>query len=241
MGVLGIEAYSMSIPLALRKDIIDYYSDRLSEANNLINSCLTLLLKKGDFFKIPNLPLPDGVSFVESQSFLEGLIGKKRPVIAQELASLYTNIQRNALGKATLIGFEQTAKSEEVKKFFHRGIKIAQKHITVFSSILTEENMTVPSGWEREVTDSTVPVFSDKMMMFHISSLTAISVGSYGTSLSTSPRRDLASNYFRFLQEVALYAEDGANILIDNQWMEHPPSAVDRETLLKGNKEQAAD
>jgi hypothetical protein len=37
--------------------------------------------------------------------------------------------------------------------------------------------------------------------------------------------------YMRSLAEMLAYVEDGANILIDNGWMEEPPKAADRADL----------
>ncbi|MFD0824074.1 DUF3231 family protein [Neobacillus sp. M.A.Huq-85] len=34
--------------------------------------------------------------------------------------------------------------------------------------------------------------------------------------------------------EISLYAEDGANIMINHGWMEEPPQADDREHLING-------
>ncbi len=83
------------------------------------------------------------------------------------------------------------------------------------------------------VTESTVSPFSDRMMMFIITGLIALGIGYYGTSISTSIRRDLTAHYDRLIHEILKYSEDGANILIDNGWMEEPPRASDRDELAK--------
>ena len=46
--------------------------------------------------------------------------------------------------------------------------------------------------------------------------------------LGTSFRRDLGSVYNRLLLEIQLLAEDGANIMIENGWLESPPKASER-------------
>jgi hypothetical protein len=68
-------------------------------------------------------------------------------------------------------------------------------------------------------------------MMFHTTFLIAIGMAYYGTSLSTSVRRDLSVQYSRLIQEVGKYSEDGANLMIENGWMEQPPQAADRDAL----------
>ncbi|MDP4087163.1 MAG: DUF3231 family protein, partial [Bacillota bacterium] len=37
--------------------------------------------------------------------------------------------------------------------------------------------------------------------------------------------------YGKFLLDIGLYVEDGAQIMIDQGWMEQPPEAVDRDSL----------
>ncbi|MCF8568136.1 DUF3231 family protein [Alicyclobacillus tolerans] len=86
---------------------------------------------------------------------------------------------------------------------------------------------------DSHVTDSTEHTFSDKLLMFHIAALNVASIGNYGDALLASPRRDLALTYTRLMGEVELYAEDGANITIDNGSLEQPPMAEDRKQLAK--------
>ncbi|MED4761612.1 DUF3231 family protein, partial [Priestia megaterium] len=50
---------------------------------------------------------------------------------------------------------------------------------------------------------------------------------------SVCQRRDLSVDYARMITEMGLLAEDGANLLIDNGWMEQPPTATDRGDLAK--------
>lgn len=69
-------------------------------------------------------------------------------------------------------------------------------------------------------------------MMFHVAALSAAGIGNYGVSSSLSLRADIIANYARLTGEIALYAEDGANILIDNGWMEQPPQAVNHKKLM---------
>jgi hypothetical protein len=59
-------------------------------------------------------------------------------------------------------------------------------------------------------------------------------IAHYGRSLGLSPRRDLGANYVRLTAEIALFTEDGANIMIDNGWLEQPPHATDRDQLTNG-------
>jgi hypothetical protein len=62
--------------------------------------------------------------------------------------------------------------------------------------------------YDTEVTDSKVAPFSDKIMMFMATTLTALRIGYYGTSMATSTRKDLALDYVHLSAEIASFAED---------------------------------
>jgi hypothetical protein len=233
MGMLGMSAYSMSINFSTRSDIYSFFSDGLKEYNDLHKKSTTVSLSKGLYVRAPYISTPEEVDFVKKQSFLTGWLGERRPLTTLEIANLHSNIQRNSLGMATLTGFCQVAESKEVKQYMTRGIDIASKHIKVFSSVLSEDNISAPMGSDTMVTNSTVTTFSDKLMMFHTTAMIALGIGFYGMSMSTSARRDVATHYARLTAEIGLYSEDGANLLIKNGWLEEPPRMVDRDELVK--------
>lgn len=233
MGKLGINAMSVAVALSARQDIHTYFSECLVEFTEMHRTANAVLLEKGLYVRPPHLPTPNQVEFVTKQKFLTGWFGDRRPLVSLEVTNLFDNIQRNALGVSTLMGFGQVAQSRKVQQFMVRGKEIAAKHVEIFGSVLREENLPVPMASDMEVTDSTTPPFSDKLMMFHTTSLIAIGMGYYGVSLSTTLRRDVSSHYFRLIQEVGKYSEDGANIMIDNGWMEEPPQAADRDALVQ--------
>lgn len=57
-------------------------------------------------------------------------------------------------------------------------------------------------------------------MMFYLLTLNGIGIGNYGRNFSASPRRDIGLYYTRLMSEASLLAEDGANIMIENGWLE---------------------
>lgn len=237
MAKIGLTTYSASVAASVRADITDYYMECLNETMELYKISKECLLTKGLYVRSPYIPNKEEIRFVSDQAFVLDGIGHKRPLIASEVANLYSNIQRNELGIATLIGFSQVAKEKEVKQFFLRGIEIAKKQVKLFGGKLEESDLPIPMTWSSEVTTSTENfTFSDKLMMFFTSGLIALSVGYYGTGVSQSPRIDLGVMYNRLSMEIQLYSEDGSNILIKNKWLEEPPMAADREDLVKIKK-----
>ncbi|MFD1362897.1 DUF3231 family protein [Lentibacillus salinarum] len=231
MSQVSLNAYSVAKSLAVRSDIDTYFAECLSESNKLNTMAKDVLLEKGLFVRSPYIPYPEKADFVKKQSFLTGWFGERRPLLSLEIANLFANFQRNTFGSATLIGFSQVAQSKKVGKFFTRGKDIADKHDEIFGSILREDDLPVPMASDSFVTESRVAPFSDKMMLFIVTSLIGLGIGYYGTSISTSVRRDLTAHYDRLMHEILKYSEDGANLLIENGWMEEPPRASDRDEL----------
>lgn len=233
LGQIALQAYSISMGLSTRADIYSYFAECHKEMTEITRQVKELLLSKGLYDRPPHLETPESYDFVKSQSFLTGYFGERRPLAGTEITNLFANFQRNAFGATTMIGFSQVAKSKEVRKFLVRGKEIAQKHCEVFGSIMKEDDIPVPMTNDTEVTDSTTYTFSDKLIMFYTTSLIALSVGFYGSSMALSPRRDVGTQYSRLTAEILKYSEDGANIMIKNGWMEEPPRALDRDELAK--------
>ncbi|SDI03478.1 DUF3231 family protein [Alteribacillus bidgolensis] len=231
MAQISLNGYSVSKSLAVRSDIDEFYSQCLTEAIQLDTMVKNTLLSKGLYIRSPYIPYPEKVDFVKKQNFLTGWLGERRPLLSLEMTNIYANFQRNALGIATLVGFSQVANSNNIAQYFVRGKRLASKHNEIFSSLLREDDLPVSMPSDTYVTESRIPPFSDRLMMFIVTSLIALGVGYYGTSISTCLRRDLTVHYDRLLQEILKYSEDGANILIENGWMEEPPRASDRDGL----------
>ncbi len=233
LGKLGLNAHSVSTALAGRPDLHAFFLECLQEYGDVHKKANQILLSKGLYIRPPYIPYPKQVEFVSNKNFLAGWFGEKRPLTSLEVTNLYDNIQRNSLGRAVLIGFSQAAKSKKVTQYMMRGKKIAAKHVEVFGSILSKDDIPAAVTWDSEVTASTTPPFSDKLMMFHITALIAIGIGYYGTSMATTMRRDIHLKYSRLTAEIGKYAEDGANLMIEYNWMEQPPLSPDRDELAK--------
>jgi spore coat protein CotF len=237
MGRIGIGAYGLALAIAARSDIRNFYKECIREATELDDKVTEILLSKGLYIRAPFISTPSKVEFVHKQSFLGNFFGEKRPLLAGEITNLYANIQTIALGKSLVTAYSQAAQSKQVREFMVRGRNLAGKHIEVLGGFLNESELKVPMTWNDTVTDSTASAFSDKLMMFHTGAVAAIGIADYGAALSISMRKDISVNYTRLLAEIAQYAEDGANIMIENGWMEQPPQADDRDALAKAKDE----
>jgi len=234
MARAGLKANGLDLALAARKDVQDFYNQALQATIELNNMTTSVLLSKGLYIRAPYIPVPEQIDFVKKQSFLANLFRENdRPLIAIEIASLYGNIQTNGFGKSLPIGFSQVASSPKIRRYMVRGVEIATKEIEVMHDYLLKSFLPTPMTWDGDIMNSTEAPFSDKLMMFHVSGLNAIGIGDFGDSIGTSLRADLSATYARFLAESVKYAEDGANMMIDNGWLEEPPQAIDREELAR--------
>lgn len=233
MSSLAMEASCMALRLAARPDVVTFHKRVLNKGEELQDKTRDLMLKQGIYARPPYISTPDKVDFVEKQHFLAGFFGKKRSLTSVEISHLFLNIESNSVGKALITGFAQTAQNDEVKQFFSRGKELSKKYVDTFSDILLKEDLTVPMGWDSAVSDTTTNIFSDKLMMYHVSAMNAAGIGNFGMSLAASPRRDLGLKYASLIPEISLYAEDGANIMIEHGWLEEPPIADDRDQLIQ--------
>jgi len=232
-GRLGLVNYGFALHSTARSDVHDFFVECVASGTELSAKADNVLLSKGLYVRPPYIPVPEQVEFVHKQSFLNGFFGDTRALTALEILHLFANIQTNQLGKAAFLGFSQTAQSKTVRNYILRGIEIAEKHAEVLSACLRTDDLSAPTGFESEVTDSTEAPFSDKLLMYHSSALTQAGQVNYGYALATSMRRDLAAAYSRMMGEIAKYSEDGANIMIDHEWLEKMPGAAERRALIK--------
>ncbi|KKI92116.1 sugar isomerase [Bacillus sp. SA1-12] len=228
MSRIGLLNYGILTSNVARDDVLELFSQILNSMNGLYKKSVRCMLSKGIYDRPPKIPYPHKVEFVEKQSFLTGWFGQRRPINSMELTEVFFNIERNYFGILLLYGLIQVVDDKVIKQYLERGKDLANKQIYYLNNLLKEEDLfgTVPV--EMEVTDSKVSPFSEKLIMFLVTTLNATSFTYFGHALSVSMRRDLTANYSKLLTEVMTYAEDGFNIMIDRGWMEKPPGAFQR-------------
>lgn len=232
----GLTAYGAALAGSTRSDVLDLFSSAVNLTRELYFKSLKVSLEKGLYSRAAYIPIPEQVEFIEKKGYLTGWFGERRPINSLEIMHFYENMQRNALGKALLLGFAQVSGLKDVQNYMIKGANIASKVVEVLAHILAEENISESPTYDSEVLKSTTPPFSDKLMMFQVTMLTGMSLGYYGTAMGTVARRDLGSKYMRLTLEAVQYAEDGANIMIEHGWMEKPPASIDETEIAKTKK-----
>ncbi|KKI94073.1 hypothetical protein WQ54_00600 [Bacillus sp. SA1-12] len=235
MAKVGLFAYSGFISMSARKDIRSYFREGLQETSNLYDESTDVSLSKGIFIRAPYIAYPSQTDFVDNKKYLSGftIFSKQRPLNTIEISHLFMNIQTNVIGSKLALGFAQISSEEKIQKWMIRGSEISKKHVQIFTKALINNNIQPPISSDISITDSTIAPFSDKLAMFHMSLLSTAGIGNYATAASASQRSDLVLNYERLSLEIAQYAKDGADIMIQNNWLEQPPGTLDKEKLSK--------
>jgi spore coat protein CotF len=231
VGKGGLNIYSIAVTLMTRPDVRDFFLECLNQSARLITRVNEIMIKKGIATPAPVIPYPNQIDFIKKRSYLSGFFGEIRPLHSLEITHLYDNVENNAISKAILIGFSQVAQTEVARSYFLKGKTIAGKHYDIFEKLLREEDLSSSPVLDPLVTTSTIPPFSDKLMIAHKVDMFSMRVRTYGNALAFAARRDLAAKYAGLMLEVGKYAEEGAKVLIDHGWMEQPPQAVSREVL----------
>jgi hypothetical protein len=233
MAIHGLTRYAGAIGNVTREDQRNYFIGVMTETLELYDRSTKVLVHKGIISKPPSLNNHQKVEFIKKQNFLTGWLGKRRPISAVEISGTYLNLQKTTVKTVLELGFSQVAESKEVRNYMERARQLCNDHIKVLSSMLIEDNLHIPRTYDTEVTDSTTSPFSDKLMLFHVTALLSSAIGYYGEAMAISQRRDLAASYAKMIAEIGLLAEDGMNLLIENEWMEQPPLATDHNDLAK--------
>jgi Protein of unknown function (DUF3231) len=159
----------------------------------------------------------------DKELFLGSYLDEKRPLTVIEISHIVSSIQTNLIAKDLILGFAQTAPSQEIQAFLLKGREQVQQHIESLSQPLMVENIPVTMKWDYGVEKSSIPPFSEKLMMFHLAAMITENVRGYGLAMSTSPRLDLALNYTNFTNEILEYAKEVSRISIEQGWLEEPP------------------
>ncbi|MGG1369498.1 DUF3231 family protein [Priestia megaterium] len=235
MAKVGMLAYSGFVSMSAREDIRNFYTKGLVETSTLYNQTTEIAISKGVHSRHPYIEVPKEADYIDSKKYLSGLnpFKNKRPLNAVEISHLYMNVLTNSMGVKLSISFAQTSPSKEIQDYMLRGKDISNKHIQIFADILLENDLATPRLPDVSISNSTTKTFSDKLMMFHMSLLSAAGTGNYATAAAASQRSDLALNYERLSLEIAQYAKSGADIMIKHNWLEQPPGTKDREKLAR--------
>lgn len=223
--------YSFITTEICRLDLQEFFTSTVKENSDLYKASTTLLLSKGIYDRPPMIPYPNEVEYIQKEWYINGFIGKKRPLNVIEITEIFANIERNYFAILLCTGLLQVIKDPEIKEYLSKGKEISEKQINLFNEVLMKEDLLGVVPINMEVTKSTESPFSEKLVMSLFASLNAIDITLIGHALSLSLRTDLSAQYSKFIAEILLYSKKGFDILVDRKWLEKPPGAPDRGKL----------
>lgn len=232
-AIQGLNSYSLAVTTSTRSDIREFYGQCINSTLKLYNRASDFLLVKGLLTIPPKIPAPNKPEYIKKEGFFTGFFGDRRPLNAVEIDHIYFNLIKSMTIKATLLGFSQVAESKQVREFMTKCVTVASKHIETFRSVLHQDDLNSPPSFETDVSNSLVPPFSDRLMMFLAVNMFQYAIAYYGSALSASMRTDLATHYQKAVLDDMGVAKSGADLMIEHQWMEQPPIAADRSDLAR--------
>lgn len=228
-GQVKMPHYTNVLSKVSRLDIMEFFKECLYSETELHMKASALMLSKGLYDRPPKMEYPTHVEFVQHEpTLINAWFGEKRPLNCLEMAELFQDIERNAIGLTLLKGLIQVIKDKEIKEYLLKGKKLAQNQIDAFNKLLRENDNYGVAPSPVEVTNSTFSPFSEKLILFFISSANSIAISTLGDALSVSLRKDVAANYSLFLMEVMKYGDEGLKLMVKRGWLEQPPQPIDR-------------
>lgn len=233
VGQVTLHYFAENATKVAREDIVAFFTTGLVSVTKLYEKSLDVMLTKGIYDRPPKIIYPEKTEFIHEKAFLGKWFGEQRPLSSLELSEIFFVIERNYIGMLFLYGLIQVMKDKEIKRYLIKGKELSEKQISIFNKLLKNEDLLEISPVTMEVTNSMVSPFSDKLIMFMITTTTSTSISLLALAMSVSMRKDLIKHYLRIIAEVMLFGEDGINLLINRGWMEQPPLTFDRRGAMK--------
>ncbi|WP_071394761.1 DUF3231 family protein [Bacillus tuaregi] len=222
--------YTLGFNMSYNKKVMGIYEGLTTVTQKIYKLSTTYLLEKGILTLPPKVTMPKKTEFIKSKKYMEGfkLIGDKRPLNNLEVGILHHNLEVNNIGMQLITGFAQCAENKEARKYFLKGKELAKKQVKMMEELLLEADVQLSAASGATVTSSTVPPFSDKLMLHCIYILNGFGLVGSGTGGFFSLRNDLAMKAFVLAKDIYTYAQEGIEIKIKNGWFEEPPQMEDR-------------
>lgn len=232
-GMMGFNSVHMS--MSFRQDIRDYFEKAWMFAKDTYNTATNYLTEQGVLARPPYVTMPKEVEYIEEKKYMSGfrVLRGKRALNTLEVAFIHQLIEVNIFAIQLMTGFAQVAKEQEVREYFKWGKEISKKIVSDLSSLMLDSDIHAPATWAGKATDSTVPAFSDKIMMFLTNVLLSSALGGNALiGLAYTIRGDLPAKLAVIAADSARFTRAGGKLMITHKWLEEPPQMEDRNQLI---------
>ncbi|MCM3439306.1 DUF3231 family protein [Metabacillus halosaccharovorans] len=230
--------YTLSMNMTYNKKVMSIYEGLTTVTQKIYKLSTTYLLEKGILALPPKVTMPKKTEFIKDKKYKEGfkLFGDKRPLNDLEVGIIHHNLEVNNIGMQLITGFAQCAQNKEVRKYFLKGKELAKKQVSIMEKILLESDVQLSAVSGATVTTSTVPPFSDKLMMHCIYILNGFGLVGAGTGAFFSMRNDIVMKTMFIAKDVYTYAQEGIELKFKHGWFEEPPQLENRIGIIKGSE-----
>jgi hypothetical protein len=225
---LGLEFHSRSLALMAREDIRKICGTSLRSTIELNEEIVKVLLEKGLFRRTPHLPEPTAAEYIQKTSYLNGWFGDHRPINSMELANLYHILDLLLIMETLSLGFAQSTDSEDVSEILNKAVDVIRSQFQALAELLDNEKLPIPPSYVAEITNSNQRVFSDRIMVTHITGLFGSLLSQYGFALGAVMKNNLVAIYTAQISKAGSYCEKITQFLIDKKWLEKVPGATPR-------------
>ncbi|MGC5326269.1 DUF3231 family protein [Brevibacillus sp. SYSU BS000544] len=233
MNRLGMINFAFTASNNVRLDVLDFFNECIHISTEMFGKAVRMMLEKGIYDRPPKMNYPNKIEYVEKISFLDGVLGMKRPLNAIELSEIFFNIERNYFSVIIMLGFAQVMEDKKLKDLIIRGKKISEEQIELFNTLLMQEDLLGTVTVSMEVTASTVSPFSEKLIMSMINILNSVDILLISHALALTMRADLTAHYSKIIAKVMAYAKDTYDIMVQRKWLEQPPLTTNRKQLIQ--------
>ncbi len=229
--------YSSALSASSRSDFRNFFLECLNTSIEIRQKATEVLVAKGLLLKYPIIPIPDRVDFVHDKSYfgsnIGAMIGMKRPMNAIEISHIFSLMETKLLLRTLNLGYSQVVKSEKIRSYLSKCKQVSDKQLKKLASFLADEDISQPSIREILVTESKESPVSDKLILCHITAVTAYIISNYGLSVANTARLDLSSTYRNFVTDLLELSKSGGDLMIEAGWLERVPEAADRQELIQ--------
>ena len=228
---LGFNAVHLS--MSYREDIRKFFENAMKHSNATYIMSTDYLRDQGVLSKPPYVSIPKEIEFIEEKKYMSGiqLFGNKRALNTLETSYIFFILENNIMGMQLMTGFAQVAKEKEIKQYFIKGKELAKKIISDMSSLFLQSDIQPPSTWAGKATDSVVPPFTDKIMMYCANIMCSAAMGANALGMAFSMRSDLPLKLALIAKDTMDFASEGGKLMIKHKWLEEPPQMEDRNLL----------
>ncbi|WP_462410302.1 DUF3231 family protein [Neobacillus sp. Marseille-QA0830] len=229
--------YTINMNMAYNDKVMQIYEGLTTVTQKIYKLATLYLLEKGILTLPPKVTMPITTEYIKSKKYMGKFnpFAEKRALNDIELGILHHGIETNNVGLQLITGFAQGAQHKEVKRYFVKGMELCKKQIKTFQQILLDNDVQFSATSGSTVTTSTVPPFSDKLMLLCILFLDGFSIvgNSFGTFFSL--RNDIIMKTTLLAKDIFFYGQEGIELTIKHGWFEEPPQMEDRAQIIKGD------